>query len=50
MGLHRVIHEMLDLVVVRHIGLHGGVSPQRQLGRERLKPVEPPCPENQFGP
>ena len=35
-GAHRVIDEAHDLLVLRHVGLHGGAIAQRELNGERL--------------
>ena len=49
-GLHGTVHETPDLLVLRHVCLHGGVVAQRQLSGERLKPFKPPCPQHQPSP
>jgi hypothetical protein len=50
MGLHCMVHEMLDLQVLSHVSLHGGVIAQRKLCGECLKPFEAPRSQHQFGP
>src|SRR6202023_1846325 len=50
MGLHCMVHEMLDLRVLSHVSLHGGVIAQRKLCDECLKPFETPRSQHQFGP
>ena len=39
--MHCMVHEMLDLCVLSHVSLHGGL-PKRKLFGECLKPFEAP--------
>src|SRR6476646_5949872 len=40
--LHGVIDEADDLLVPGHVGLHDGPVAERQLGGQRLQPIEAP--------
>src|SRR5215213_9203172 len=50
MGLHGVVHEMPDLLVVAHVGLHDGLVAERELAGERLEPFETPRAQHELRP
>jgi hypothetical protein len=49
MRLYGALHEALNLIGLRHIGLHSDVIVQSQFFRERLQAIHAPCSQHQFG-